>query len=192
MHATPRTLTAGDVALYTGLYGPRFAVQSSDAFAKAIGYPRAPVDDLLVFHTVFGKTVPDISLNADRQPRLCRVPLPQGRLSGRHAERHAPRSSACARTPTSASGVVYVRTTGSNQDGATVLEYVRWVMVRKRDTASPAPAPVVPKTAERVDPATLGAAVPELTSAATTSLLPARRIAGATTRPARRSTTSMA
>ena len=49
VHATPRTLTSGDVALYTGLYGPRFAVQSSDAFAKAIGYAHAPVDDLLVF-----------------------------------------------------------------------------------------------------------------------------------------------
>ena len=63
-HATPRTITAGDVALYNGLFGPRFAVQSSDVFARAIGYLRAPVDDLLVFHMVFGKTVPDISLNA--------------------------------------------------------------------------------------------------------------------------------
>ena len=35
-HATPRTVTLGDVALYTALYGPRFAVQSSDAFARAI------------------------------------------------------------------------------------------------------------------------------------------------------------
>src|SRR5882672_5510345 len=49
-HATPRTVSAGDVALYNGLFGPRFAVQSSDAFAQKIGYPRAPVDDLLVFH----------------------------------------------------------------------------------------------------------------------------------------------
>jgi len=63
-HATPRTITTGDVALYNGLFGPRFAVQSSDEFAKKIGYPRAPLDDLLVFHIVFGKTVPDISLNA--------------------------------------------------------------------------------------------------------------------------------
>src|SRR6185436_13772205 len=63
-HATPRTVTAGDVALYSGLYGGRFAVQSADTFAQAIGYPRSPVDDLLVFHIVFGKTVPDISLNA--------------------------------------------------------------------------------------------------------------------------------
>ena len=63
-HATPRTITAGDVSLYTALYGSRFAVQSSNQFARAIGYPDAPVDDLLVFHIVFGKTVPDISLNA--------------------------------------------------------------------------------------------------------------------------------
>ena len=63
-HATPRTVTDGDVALYTALYGSRFAVQSADTFAKAIGYPRAPLDDLLTFHVVFGKTTPDISLNA--------------------------------------------------------------------------------------------------------------------------------
>src|SRR5213593_2925809 len=63
-HATPRTVTVGDVALYGALYGSRFAVQSSDAFAAAIGYPRAPVDDLAVFHIVFGKTVPDVSLTA--------------------------------------------------------------------------------------------------------------------------------
>src|SRR5919199_3104040 len=63
-HATPRTVTVGDAALYTALYGSRFAVQSSDAFAEAIGYPQSPLDDWLVFHVVFGKTVPDISLNA--------------------------------------------------------------------------------------------------------------------------------
>ena len=39
-------------------------MQSSDAFAQEIGYPRSPIDDLLVFHLVIGKTVPDISRNA--------------------------------------------------------------------------------------------------------------------------------
>ena len=39
-------------------------MQSSDVFAAKIGYPRSPLDDLLVFHVVFGKTVPDVSLNA--------------------------------------------------------------------------------------------------------------------------------
>src|SRR5512142_1341399 len=64
VHATPRTVTEGDVALYTALYGSRFAMHSSATFAASLGLPRAPVDDLLVFHLVFGKTVPDISLNA--------------------------------------------------------------------------------------------------------------------------------
>src|SRR3974377_927685 len=63
-HASPRTLTVGDAPVYASLFGARFAVQSSDAFAQAIGYPRSPIDDLLVFHVVFGKSVPDISLNA--------------------------------------------------------------------------------------------------------------------------------
>jgi len=160
-HATPRTLTAGDAALYTGLYGPRFAVQSSDAFAKAIGYARAPADDLLVFHTVFGKTVPDTSLNAVAnlgyaECSFLEAVYPGDTLSAT-SEVIGLRENA-----NRASGVVYVRTTGRNQAAETVLEYVRWVMVRKRDTQSPAPPPVVPKLAERVDPATLGKAVPLL------------------------------
>jgi 2-methylfumaryl-CoA hydratase len=163
-HATPRTVTAGDVALYNGLYGPRFAVQSSDAFAKAVGYPRSPVDDLIVFHIVFGKTVPDISLNAVAnlgyaECRFLKAVYPGDTLSA-SSEVIGLRENA-----NRATGVVYVRTTGRNQDGEAVLEYVRWVMVRKRDKASPAPAETVPRLAEKVDPSTLGAAVPEIAPA---------------------------
>ena len=63
-HATPRTLTEADAALNIALYGSRFAINSSDVFARSLGLPRAPLDELLVFHVVIGKTVPDISLNA--------------------------------------------------------------------------------------------------------------------------------
>ncbi len=149
------------MALYTGLYGPRFAVQSSDEFARGIGYPRSPVDDLIVFHTVFGKTVPDISLNAIANLGYaeCRflAPVYPGDTLSAASEVIGLRENS-----NRASGVVYVRTTGRNQQGSTVLEYVRWVMVRKRDTGAAAPAPVVPKLAERVDPASLGKAVPKL------------------------------
>jgi 2-methylfumaryl-CoA hydratase len=160
-HATPRTLSAGDAALYNGLYGPRFAVQSSDAFSRAIGYPHAPLDDLLVFHTVFGKTVPDISLNAVAnlgyaEGRFARPVYPGDTLSA------ASEVIGVRENSNRASGVVYVRTTGRNQNGETVLEYVRWVMVRKRDPASPAPTATVPKLTQRVDPAQLGEAVPAL------------------------------
>ena len=37
VHATPRTVTVGDVSLFTALYGSRFAGQSSDAFAQTNG-----------------------------------------------------------------------------------------------------------------------------------------------------------
>jgi 2-methylfumaryl-CoA hydratase len=160
-HATPRTITAGDVAVYNGLYGPRFAVQSSDEFARRIGYPRAPVDDLLVFHVVFGKSVPDLSLNAVAnlgyaECRFLKAVYPGDTLSA------ASSVIGLRETSNRTSGVVYVRTTGRNQHGETVLDYVRWVMVRKRDAQSPAPEPMVPKLAERVDPGALGSAVPEI------------------------------
>ena len=63
-HATPRTLTEGDVALYVALTGSRFALTPPIPSPRRSAMPRAPLDDLLVFHVVFGKTVPDISLNA--------------------------------------------------------------------------------------------------------------------------------
>jgi 2-methylfumaryl-CoA hydratase len=52
-------------------------------------------------------------------------------------------------------GVVWVRSTGINQQGEVVLDYVRWVMVHKRDPAAPVAPAVVPKTAPAVAPADL-------------------------------------
>jgi len=49
-------------------------------------------------------------------------------------------------------GVVWVRTTGRGSDGAPVLEYVRWVMVRKRNVDAPAPEAKVPELAKALTP----------------------------------------
>ena len=142
-HATPRTLTEGEASLYTALYGSRFALQSSDAFAQAVGFARAPLDDLLVFHTVFGKTVPDISLNAVANlgyaDCVFGAPVFPGDSLTARSEVIGLRENANGKT-----GIVYVRTTGENQHGETVLGYVRWVMVRKRDPDAPAPEPAAP------------------------------------------------
>ncbi len=160
-HATPRTVTAGDVALYTALYGGRFAVQSSTEFAKSLGYPEAPIDDLVVFHVVFGKTVPDISLNAIANLGYaeCRFlkPVFAGDTLSSVSEVIGLRENA-----NKESGVVYVRTTGRNQRGDAVLSYVRWVMVRKRDKASPSVTAVVPDLQKAVSAADLATAVPTL------------------------------
>ena len=131
VHATPRTVTSGDVALYTALYGSRFAVQSSADFAVTIGYRGAPVDGLLVFHIVFGKTVPDISLNAVANLGYaeCRFlkPVFVGDTLSTTSDVIGVKENSNGKT-----GVVYVRSTGRNQAGDVVLDYVRWVMVRKR------------------------------------------------------------
>jgi 2-methylfumaryl-CoA hydratase len=160
-HATPRTVTAGDVSLYTALYGPRFAVQSSDHFARAIGYPNAPVDDLLVFHIVFGKTVPDISLNAVANLGYanCRflIPVYPGDTLSASSEVIGLNENSNRKT-----GVVYVRSTGFNATGAAVLEYIRWVMVRKRDETAEAPGKFVPSLPKLVTASDIGKACPPL------------------------------
>src|SRR5215468_12002677 len=155
-HATPRTLTGGDVALYAALYGSRFAVQSANTFATAIGYESAPIDDLLVFHTVFGKTVADISLNAVANLgyadcRFLAAVYPGDTLSAT-SEVIGLRENSNRKT-----GFVYVRSVGFRQDGTRVLEYVRWVMVRKRDEAAPARGDQVPRLPAALEPAALGA-----------------------------------
>jgi 2-methylfumaryl-CoA hydratase len=160
-HATPRTLGSGDVSLYAALYGSRFAVQSSDRFAAEIGYARAPIDDLLVFHVVFGKTVPDISLNAVANlgyagGRFLSPVYPGDTLTA-SSEVIGLRENSNRKT-----GVVYVRSTGHKQDGTAVLEYVRWVMVRKRDEQAAAPGEHVPALPGALEAAALGHACPPI------------------------------
>jgi 2-methylfumaryl-CoA hydratase len=155
VHATPRTLGEGDVALYQALYGSRFALQSSDAFAQRLGFPRSPLDDLLVFHTVFGKTVPDISLNAVAnlgyaEGRFHRPVFPGATLSAR-SEVIGLKENSNGQT-----GIVYVRTEGFDEAGDVILSYVRWVMVRKHDPQIPAAQSHVPELAEYVPAETLG------------------------------------
>jgi len=161
VHATPRTVRAGDAALYSALYGSRFAVQSSDAFANAIGYPTAPVDDLLVFHIVFGKTVPDVSLNAVANlgyadGRFLRPVYPGDTLST------TSEVIGLKQTSSGDAGIVYVRSIGRNQRNEIVLSYARWVLVRKREPGTPAHAEQVPELVKAVLPEQLGEGCPRI------------------------------
>jgi 2-methylfumaryl-CoA hydratase len=153
-HAIPRTVTTGDVALYTGLTGNRFALPSSDGFARDLGLPQAPLDDLLVFHLVFGRTVPDISLNAIANlgyaQGLFGAPVYPGDTLAATSRVIGLKENSNRQT-----GVVYVRSIGRNQRGAMVVDYVRWVLVRKRDPQSPAPAAVIPDLVAALPPTAL-------------------------------------
>jgi 2-methylfumaryl-CoA hydratase len=153
VHPTPRTLTDGDAALYIALTGARQILASSAPAARALGYRDRPLDELLVFHVAFGKTVPDVSLNAVANLGYADVrflaPCYAGDTLRAESEVIGLRENSSRK-----SGIVYVRSSAFNQAGDPVLTWVRWVMVNKRsDAAAPAPAvpelpPVVP--AERL------------------------------------------
>ena len=158
VHAVPRTVSGGERALYHALYPARHALYSSDTFAQSCGLPCSPIDDLAAFHLVFGKTVPDVSLNAVANLGYAEgrwlKPVYPGDTLRAVSEVIGLKQNSNGRT-----GVVWVRTKGLNAIGETVLEYVRWVMVRKRDPEAPAPETVVPELARAVSADQL--AIPE-------------------------------
>jgi 2-methylfumaryl-CoA hydratase len=120
-HATPRTVTEGDRAVYGSLYPTRFAIPSSAQFAASVGLSPHPVEDLIAFHIAFGKTVPDVSLNAVANLGYaeCRFhqPVTPGDTLSTRSEVIGLKQNSNGK-----SGVVYVRSTATNQRGEVALE----------------------------------------------------------------------
>ncbi|MBT56085.1 MAG: hypothetical protein CMF72_22135 [Mameliella sp.] len=150
-HAVPRTISGGERALYHALYPMRHALYSSDEFARECGLAAAPIDDLAAFHIVFGKTVPDVSLNAVANLGYAEgrwlKPVWPGDTIRSQSEVIGLKQNSNGRT-----GVVYVRSRGLNQHDEVVMEYARWVMLRKRDMDAPAPEPVIPELKKSLSP----------------------------------------
>lgn len=142
-HATPRTIGEGEVALYIALTGARQVVHSSDPLAQSLGYKSRPVDDLLAFHIAFGKTVPDISVNAVANLGYADVCFLHPVYIG---DTLSTRSTVIGLKQNSngKSGVVYVRSVAVNQLLQPVFSWVRWVMVHKHNINAPAPETVMP------------------------------------------------
>lgn len=153
-HAIPRTVTVGDVAVYNALYGSRFVFNCSDPFARSLGLEGAPLDDLFVLHYIAGKSVTDISLNAVANLGYAglryRAPVYPG-----DTLRSTSRVTGLRQNKSGESGIVYLETTGLNQRDEVVLEFARWVMVNKNDTALPGPETVIPTLPDYVPPDSL-------------------------------------
>src|SRR3954463_8671795 len=131
VHAIPRTLHGGDISTYISLTGDRTPITSSTELARSLGFQREVMPDLLVFHVVFGKSVPDISHNATANLGYADVrftrPVYPGDTLVAESEVIGLREVSSGE-----GGVVYVRTRGTNQKGQDVVTFVRWVMVPKR------------------------------------------------------------
>ena len=153
-HRFPRSLGTGERALYQALYPVMHPLQTSEAVARLCGLPGAPLDEWMVFHAAFGKTVPEISLNA-----LANLGYAEGRwlapMWPGDALRVTSEVIGLREASSRRAGIVWVRTKASNQRGEAVLEYVRWVLVPKRDPDAPTPRPVVPDLRPALDVADL-------------------------------------
>lgn len=145
VHAIPRTLHGGDISTYMSLTGERHPLASSTELARSLGFQREVIPDLLVFHVVFGKSVPDISHNANANLGYADVrflrPVYPGDTLVAESEVIGLREVSSGEA-----GVVYVRTRGTNQKGQEVLSFIRWVMVPKRAKNAAKGANTVPQT----------------------------------------------
>jgi 2-methylfumaryl-CoA hydratase len=131
-HAVPRTVTEGDMAVYIALTGDRRALHCDREFARSLGFERELVHDLLVFHIVFGRAVPDVSLNSPANLGYADVrflaPVYAGDTLRAETEVIGKRETSRREV-----GIVWVHTRGYNQRNEAVLQFYRWAMVNKRD-----------------------------------------------------------
>ncbi|HXN15947.1 MAG TPA: MaoC family dehydratase [Usitatibacter sp.] len=152
-HAIPRTVGAGEASLYIALTGERHPLHCCAPLARALGYRAVPLDDLLVFNIAFGQTVADISSNA-----IANLGYADMRFL---APVYAGDTLACEsevigvkRNSSGKSGVVYVRSRASNQEGTEVLSWARWVMLPARSGAAATNvSPQLPNLPAEVDAA---------------------------------------
>ena len=132
-HSVPRTITDGDVSIYLSTTGSRFALNYSNKFSQELGFKKQPIDDILLFHMVFGRTVPDLSLNAIANLGYAAVkfykPVFVGDTVTAESEIIGLKENSNGKT-----GTVYVKSVGTNQNGEIVLSYYRWLMMRKKQT----------------------------------------------------------
>lgn len=132
VHPLPRTISEGDVSLYIAFTGSRFALHSSDLVAREMGYEKRPLDDILMFHLTFGKSVQDISLNAIANLGYAEMAFPNPVYVGDTVSMTST-VIGLKENSNGKSGVVYVHSIGVNQNGDEVLNFKRWVMVHKKD-----------------------------------------------------------
>lgn len=150
VHGVPRTISEGDVSLYIALTGSRFALNCAETVARSAGFYRTPVDNLLVFHIAFGKTVNDISLNAVANLGYAEVLFNTPVFTGDTLEVTST-VIGLKENSNGKTGIVYVHSVATNQHHQVVLSFKRWVMVHKRDFNSHLDNPVIPELLTAVD-----------------------------------------
>jgi itaconyl-CoA hydratase len=131
-HHWGRTLTDGDNAAFTTQTLSFCPLYFNEPYARAMGHPRTQVNPLLVFNTVFGLSVEDLSegggpfLGVDACEFL--RPVYVGDTLTAKSQVRAARTS----QGQPGFGIVTWHTEGYNQHGERVIEFDRTNLVRRR------------------------------------------------------------
>lgn len=150
-HGVPRTISQADATLYQALTGSRFALNCAETVAQQSGFNTTPLDNFLVFHIAFGKTVNDISLNAVANLGYAELQFKRACFAGDTIQVNS-KVIGLKQNSSGKNGNVYVRSTATNQFGEVVISWVRWVMVLNRQTVADYSNPVIPELQASVSP----------------------------------------
>ena len=135
IHHWGRTLNEGDNSLFSTLTLSSNPLYFNKEFAAAHGHPREQVNPLLVFTTVFGLSVEDLSENGAAflgvDDLTYHLPVYPGDTLTASSTVHSNRLS--EKNPTQA--VCTWHTKGFNQDGNLVIDFKRTNLILKRPEA---------------------------------------------------------
>ena len=140
-HPLGRTVTTTDNLWFTLLTQNTAPIHVDHAYAARTEYGRPLVDSTFTVALVTGQSVTDISQNVFANLGWDEIRLPAPVFEGdtiysrsEVLEKRASRSRPSV-------GIVTVKTTGYNQDGQTVITFLRTVMIYRRDHAPEVPRP---------------------------------------------------
>jgi itaconyl-CoA hydratase len=130
-HPLGRTVTQADNIWFTLLTVNTNPIHFDAAYAARTEFKRPLVDSTFTLALVTGLSVSDVSLNAINLGwDEVRLPAPVFEGDTLYAQSEVVEARPSRSRPTM--GIVKLRTTGFNQEGVTVIEFLRMIMVYRR------------------------------------------------------------
>lgn len=135
-HPLGRTITQTDNIRFTLLTVNTNPIHFDSAYAARTAHKRPLVDSTFTLALVTGLSVSDVSLNAINLGwDEVRLPAPVFEGDTLYAQSEVVEARPSQSHPTM--GIVKLRTTGFNQNGVTVIEFLRTIMVYRRGHTPP-------------------------------------------------------
>ena len=132
-HPLGRTITQNDNIWFTQLTQNTNPIHFDEEYAKKTDYGRPLVNSCFTLALVTGQSVGDISQNAMANLGWDDIKLPNPVFEGDTIYSYSEVLSKRISSSRPNVGIVTVKTCGYNQDGLVVIEFVRSMMVYKKD-----------------------------------------------------------